>query len=105
PLLDERGEPTAAHAAFMAAILDMVGTRAAELGRRDLPVLNYTPPAVLATALDLQLPRRGQTPQRVLELARLVLERSVRTGHPHFFNQLFARVDSVALAGELLTAV
>ena len=40
----------------------------------------------------------------LLEACRLVLECSVRTNHPLFFNQLFGATDPVAVCGEWITA-
>ncbi|XP_074427498.1 cysteine sulfinic acid decarboxylase isoform X4 [Larus michahellis] len=66
-------------------------------------VCEWKEPAELRELLDLELPSRGEPPERLLERCRAVIRHSVRTGHPHFFNQLFSGLDHHSLAGRLIT--
>ncbi|KAF4751186.1 Glutamate decarboxylase 2 [Perkinsus olseni] len=56
-------------------------------------------------ACDLSL-KDGQPAgeERILKACEATLALSVRTGHPHFFNQLIGRADVTGIAGETLVA-
>ncbi|NXN74555.1 CSAD decarboxylase, partial [Himantopus himantopus] len=66
-------------------------------------VCEWKEPEELRELLDLELPSRGERPERLLERCRVVIQYSVRTGHPRFFNQLFSGLDHHALVGRLIT--
>ena len=38
-----------------------------------------------------------------MEAIKVILHKSVRTGHPQFFNQLYGRVNLVSLAGDWIS--
>ncbi len=69
------------------------------------PVLRYRAPEELRRELSLSLPRRGRPLEELLGEARRFLSWSVRTGHPRFFNQLFAGYEPAAILGEWMVAV
>lgn len=54
-------------------------------------------------ALALALGEATEDEDALLALARQVVRSSVRTGHPHFHNQLFAGADPFATAGAWIT--
>jgi len=69
------------------------------------PVAATPPPEALLEAIG-PVPGDGrQPPKAVLDAAAKILQYSVRTGHPRFFNQLFGGVDSPGIVGEWLTAL
>ncbi|KAI8441308.1 hypothetical protein MSG28_014932 [Choristoneura fumiferana] len=54
--------------------------------------------------LDLQLHDEPLPLKTLLEDCKITLKHQVKTGHPHFFNQLSCGLDIISLAGEWLTA-
>ncbi|KAA3606119.1 MAG: glutamate decarboxylase [Planctomycetota bacterium] len=68
-------------------------------------VLRATSPAKLQQELDLGLPAQGRPMESILGELPQWLDRSVRTGHPGFFNQLFGGYDLAAIVGEWMTAI
>lgn len=77
----------------------------AQVRDRRTPVLQSLPPEELAKRLSLSLPRQGRPLEDLLVDAEQVLQYSVKTGHPRFFNQLFGGHDPAALLGEWLAAL
>ncbi|HEV8599202.1 MAG TPA: pyridoxal-dependent decarboxylase [Gemmatimonadales bacterium] len=63
------------------------------------------PPAVLREALGVSLGEEAGSLDAVLAAAERTLRYSVRTGHPHFFNQLYGGVDPAGILGEWVTAL
>uniref|UniRef100_W5M2R8 Glutamate decarboxylase like 1 n=1 Tax=Lepisosteus oculatus TaxID=7918 RepID=W5M2R8_LEPOC len=66
-------------------------------------VCEWQPPELLKHRLDLELRERGETHQQILERCREVIRYSVKTGHPRFFNQLYAGLDPYSLVGRFIT--
>eukprot|EP00746_Dinoflagellata_sp_MGD_P007409 gnl/MRDRNA2_/MRDRNA2_114645_c0_seq1.p1 gnl/MRDRNA2_/MRDRNA2_114645_c0~~gnl/MRDRNA2_/MRDRNA2_114645_c0_seq1.p1 ORF type:complete len:511 (+),score=93.97 gnl/MRDRNA2_/MRDRNA2_114645_c0_seq1:1-1533(+) len=51
-------------------------------------------------SLSLLGEQRPESQEKLMEATELLLKYSVRTGHPLFFNQLYARADPVAIAAD-----
>ncbi|XP_055975896.1 cysteine sulfinic acid decarboxylase [Sorex fumeus] len=66
-------------------------------------VCEWKEPEELRHLLDLELRAQGESQERILERCRAVIRYSVKTCHPHFFNQLFSGLDPHALAGRIVT--
>ncbi|XP_072223579.1 cysteine sulfinic acid decarboxylase isoform X2 [Leuresthes tenuis] len=66
-------------------------------------VCEWKEPDELAQQLDLQLRDTGEPQGRLLQRVRDVAKYSIKTSHPHFFNQQFGGVDYHSLAGRFLT--
>uniref|UniRef100_A0A8C7XYG0 Cysteine sulfinic acid decarboxylase n=1 Tax=Oryzias sinensis TaxID=183150 RepID=A0A8C7XYG0_9TELE len=66
-------------------------------------VCEWREPESLALLLDLQLRDTGESQGRLLQRVRNVAKYSIKTSHPHFFNQQFGGVDYHSLAGRFLT--
>ncbi|KAA0185610.1 cysteine sulfinic acid decarboxylase [Hyalella azteca] len=63
-------------------------------------VIDFKHPAELNKIFDLDMSREGcQSRAEVDEVLERVVRHSVRTQHPHFYNQLFGGIDEVGLAG------
>ncbi|KAG8452694.1 hypothetical protein GDO86_004470 [Hymenochirus boettgeri] len=60
-------------------------------------------PEKLREILDLNLRTHGEPRDVLLGYCRDIIQFSVKTGHPRFFNQLFSGLDQYALTGRLLT--
>uniref|UniRef100_A0A8C4LLY2 Cysteine sulfinic acid decarboxylase n=2 Tax=Equus asinus asinus TaxID=83772 RepID=A0A8C4LLY2_EQUAS len=103
PLLSLDGDPVAAEALLrdvFGIVVDEVirkGTSASE------KVCEWKEPEELKQLLDLELRSHGESREQILERCRAVIRYSVKTCHPHFFNQLFSGLDPHALAGRIVT--
>ncbi|KAM5332673.1 cysteine sulfinic acid decarboxylase isoform 2-T8 [Glossophaga mutica] len=103
PLLSLDWDPVAAEALLrdvFGIVVDEViwkGTSATE------KVCEWKEPEELKQLLDLELQSQGESQEQILERCRAVIRYSVKTCHPHFFNQLFSGLDPHALAGRIVT--
>ncbi|XP_043922600.1 acidic amino acid decarboxylase GADL1 isoform X2 [Protopterus annectens] len=66
-------------------------------------VCEWQPPEKLKVLLDLELRDRGEQHQRLLQHCRDAIRYSVKTGHPRFFNQLYAGMDHYSLVARFIT--
>ncbi|XP_046402173.1 cysteine sulfinic acid decarboxylase-like [Ischnura elegans] len=102
----------ARHGVFLRLITDLLlndavfeGTKP-QNGAGGCPVLRWCDPENLAARLAEHRPSadgRPATQEQLLAFVRFVVDYSVKTGHPHFFNQLFSSLDPYGLAGQWLT--
>ncbi|XP_060051264.1 cysteine sulfinic acid decarboxylase isoform X4 [Erinaceus europaeus] len=103
PLRSLDGDTMAAEALLrdvFGIVLDEIirkGTSASE------KVCEWKEPEELRRLLDLELRSQGESQEQILERCRAVIRYSVKTCHPHFFNQLFSGLDPHALAGRIVT--
>ncbi|VVD05402.1 unnamed protein product [Leptidea sinapis] len=67
-------------------------------------ILEFKMPEEMQKMLDLNLPEDPLPLKQLLEDCKTTLKHQVKTGHPHFFNQLSCGLDIISLAGEWLTA-
>lgn len=67
-------------------------------------VLEYHSPDKLKELINMAIPHDGVTLQHLIMDCATVLKYSVKTGHPHFMNQLSCGLDIIAMAGDWLTA-
>ncbi|KAK2179016.1 hypothetical protein NP493_519g05084 [Ridgeia piscesae] len=68
-------------------------------------VIDFKHPKELQKLINLSLEDRGVTDDTLLQCCEQIIQYSVKTGHPHFFNQLFSGLDRYGLAGSWLTEV
>ncbi|EFN89498.1 cysteine sulfinic acid decarboxylase [Harpegnathos saltator] len=66
-------------------------------------VVEWMNPSDLRSVVDFSLPAEGVSHEELLALTRNVIKYSVKTGHPHFVNQLFSSLDPYGLLGQWLT--
>lgn len=66
-------------------------------------VVEWVDPNDLRSVVDLSLPTEGVSHEELLTLTRNIIKYSVKTGHPHFVNQLFSGLDPYGLLGQWLT--
>lgn len=71
---------------------------------RDEHVLEYHQPEKLKELFNMQIPSEGMSLQHLITDCATVLKLGVKTGHPHFMNQLSSGLDIISMAGEWLTA-
>lgn len=67
-------------------------------------ILDFHHPEDMKKLLSLDVPDDAVTLQQLVKDCALTLKYQVKTGHPHFFNQLSCGLDVVSMAGEWLTA-
>lgn len=72
---------------------------------RSIPVIAYKTGRELSEAQDFGLKTKARTAEEVLADMKMFLQHSVRTGHPHFHNQLYGGLNFWAFLGEVLTAL
>lgn len=80
------------HEHFMRQVMDIIlkdavfeGTSSSSL------VVEWIEPECLMALMGEELPKNPQSDQHLIELIKNVVRYSVKTGHPHFINQLFSR--------------
>lgn len=66
-------------------------------------VCEWRSPEQLKELLDLELRERGEAKSKILQRCRDAIRYSAKTGHPRFFNQLYAGMDPYSLVGRFLT--
>uniref|UniRef100_A0A4X2L0U6 Cysteine sulfinic acid decarboxylase n=2 Tax=Vombatus ursinus TaxID=29139 RepID=A0A4X2L0U6_VOMUR len=66
-------------------------------------VCEWKEPEELKKLLDLELRSHGEKQEQILDRCRTIMQYSVKTCHPRFFNQLFSGLDHHALAGRIIT--
>ncbi|MBN3291324.1 GADL1 decarboxylase, partial [Polypterus senegalus] len=71
--------------------------------KRGADVCEWQPPDALKQLLDLELREEGETHQQILQRCQDVIKYSVKTGHPRFFNQLYAGLDHYSLVARFIT--
>jgi glutamate/tyrosine decarboxylase-like PLP-dependent enzyme len=67
------------------------------------PVVNLKGPKEIRSSINLSIDKPTSFEDLQNEIDS-VIDLSVKTCHPHFFNQLFAQADPVATVGEWVTA-
>jgi len=66
-------------------------------------IINFKHPKELEEILPLAIQKDGLNDLQLEELGRLIVKYSVKTCHPHFYNQLYHGVDEYGLAGSWLS--
>ncbi|XP_025084057.1 cysteine sulfinic acid decarboxylase-like isoform X1 [Pomacea canaliculata] len=66
-------------------------------------VVEFRHPDELMRILDLELISEPTSNSELLQLCQQIVKYSVKTGHPHFFNQLYGGLDEHGLAGAWMT--
>lgn len=68
-------------------------------------VCEWVSPEQLQKLLDLDLRDTGESKEALLRRCRDVIKYSVKTGHPRFFNQLYAGMEPYSTVASLITEV
>ncbi|OWR53023.1 glutamate decarboxylase like protein, partial [Danaus plexippus plexippus] len=89
---------------FLARVVDVLLDFIQKVNDRDEKILEFKMPEEMQKVLDLHLPDEPLPLKQLLEDCKVTLKHQVKTGHPHFFNQLSCGLDIISLAGEWLTA-
>ena len=89
---------------FLYAVVEILLDFINQTNDRDANVLDFHHPSQITKAMDFSLPDTGLSLDQVVGDCRAALRYQVKTGHPHFFNQLSQGLDIVSMAGEWLAA-
>ncbi|XP_015515885.1 glutamate decarboxylase isoform X1 [Neodiprion virginianus] len=103
-ILPQNAEGFPATKEFLMKVVDILIDFVKSTNDRNAKVLEFHHPADMRRLLDLEVPDSGVTLQQLLLDCSTTLKYQVKTGHPHFFNQLSCGLDLVSMAGEWLTA-
>ncbi|XP_015596614.1 glutamate decarboxylase isoform X1 [Cephus cinctus] len=103
-ILPQNAEGYPATKEFLMKVVDILLDFVKATNDRNAKVLEFHHPADMSRLLDLEIPDSGVTLQQLLLDCSTTLKYQVKTGHPHFFNQLSCGLDLVSMAGEWLTA-
>ncbi|XP_046560539.1 cysteine sulfinic acid decarboxylase-like [Haliotis rubra] len=72
-------------------------------GDREGKVIEWMAPEELSAKMDLEPQPTSESHEQLMDRVKDVIKYSVKTGHPHFVNQLFSSLDPYGLAGQLVT--
>jgi glutamate decarboxylase len=89
---------------FLQKIVDILLDYIELCNDRQEHVLEYHSPDKLKELFNMAIPHDGMTLQHLITDCATVLKYGVKTGSPHFMNQLSCGLDIIAMAGEWLTA-
>ncbi|XP_058794076.1 glutamate decarboxylase isoform X3 [Phymastichus coffea] len=103
-ILPQNAEGFPATKEFLMKVVDILVDYIKNQNDRNSKVLEFHHPDEMVRLLDLEIPDTGVTLQQLLVDCSTTLKYQVKTGHPHFFNQLSCGLDLVSMAGEWLTA-
>jgi len=76
-----------------------------QVKNREVPVINFKNPTELRELIDFNLRDQPEDNEKLLDHCKDVFRYSVKTGHPRFFNQLYAGLDPHGFAGSVITDV
>lgn len=68
-----------------------------------VPVVEFKQPHELQALLDLNISYEPASHDQLLDGMKQIIRYSVKTGHPHFYNQLYAGIDPYSQVGSWLT--
>ncbi|KYN22051.1 Glutamate decarboxylase [Trachymyrmex cornetzi] len=103
-ILPHNAEGYPATREFLMKVVDILLDFVKSTNDRNAKILDFHHPADMMRLLDLEIPDTGLTLQQLLLDCSTTLKYQVKTGHPHFFNQLSCGLDLMSMAGEWLTA-
>lgn len=89
---------------FLVRVVDILLDFVKKTNDRSCKILDFHHPEQLREVLDLEIPEHPLNLDQLLCDCKDALKYQVKTGHPHFFNQLSSGLDIVSLAGEWLIA-
>ncbi|XP_048406963.2 acidic amino acid decarboxylase GADL1-like isoform X4 [Stegostoma tigrinum] len=99
PLLDAKAGEKFVEEAFPIIMEDAI-KKATDVNEK---VCEWQPPEELMKLLDLELRDTGESHHQLLQRCRDVIKYSVKTGHPRFYNQLYAGMDHYSLVARFVT--
>ncbi|XP_054709098.1 glutamate decarboxylase-like [Uloborus diversus] len=89
---------------FLLKLLEIMLDFVTKSNDRSTKILDFHQPDQLKEILDLEIPDDPVNLDQLLVDCKETLKYQVKTGHPHFFNQLSTGLDIVSMAGSWVTA-
>ncbi|CEF66150.1 Glutamate decarboxylase 1 [Strongyloides ratti] len=89
---------------FLKEFVEILLSYIKEENDRSSKVIDFHHPEDMLKLIDLHIPEKGMSLDKLLQSCKDVLKLCVRTGHPRFFNQNFSGLDIICMAGEWATA-
>merc|ERR1712241_1426887 len=89
---------------FLQEVFDILMDYIKKSNDRNNKILDFHHPEQILEAMDFSLPDKPQNLDQLLVDCKDTLKYQVKTGHPHFFNQLSQGLDIISMAGEWLAA-
>lgn len=89
---------------FLQKVIDILLDYVNACNDRNEKILEFHHPEDMKKLLDLEIAEQPVPLQQLIVDCATTLKYQVKTGHPHFFNQLSCGLDLVSMAGEWLTA-
>uniref|UniRef100_A0A915JTU2 Glutamate decarboxylase n=1 Tax=Romanomermis culicivorax TaxID=13658 RepID=A0A915JTU2_ROMCU len=89
---------------FLLGVVKILFDYIKESNDRTSKLVRFHHPDQLAQILDLKISDDPRELKQLLDDCEQVLKYQVKTGHPHFFNQISTGLDLISMAGEWLTA-
>ncbi|XP_064907685.1 acidic amino acid decarboxylase GADL1 isoform X3 [Columba livia] len=99
PITDSKAGEKFVEEAFK-VIMEEVIQKADDITQK---VCEWRAPETLKQILDLEMRDTGESHQKLLQLCQDVIQYSVKTSHPRFFNQLYAGIDYYSLVARFIT--
>lgn len=72
---------------------------------KQVPVVKFKTPQELGKIFDFNVADKGADHATLMSVCEKIIEYSVKTGHPQFYNQLYAGCDPYGFAGNIVTDV
>ncbi|XP_057377339.1 cysteine sulfinic acid decarboxylase-like [Daphnia carinata] len=92
------------HEQFIRQVIDVLLKEAVFQGTsNDSLVIEWMEPESLMALLGEELPKNPESDDNLIKLIKDVVRYSVKTGHPHFINQLFSSLDPYGLVAQWVT--
>merc|ERR1712241_32334 len=89
---------------FLQEVFDILMGYIKKSNDRNNKILDFHQPEQILETMDFSLPEQPQSLEQILTDCGNSLKYQVKTGHPHFFNQLSQGLDVISMAGEWLAA-
>jgi glutamate/tyrosine decarboxylase-like PLP-dependent enzyme len=86
-------------------LAELISTYVKQHRLADVAVVQFLDPKTLASTFDFNLNKTLKSEDELFKTLEDYLTYSVRTGHPQFFNQLFAGYQPLGLIAEAITAM
>jgi len=88
---------------FMKKVSDMMLDEINQYEERDRPVMSFKSPEQILKLFDFDINEHGASEEELLKITKTIIDNSIKTGSPHFYNQLWQGLDTYGLAGAWIT--
>ena len=90
---------------LLTQVSELINTYISDIHTWKRGVLNFSLPQEVSKKIDFDIDDEGKSMEEMISSFSQVLNHSVATQHPMFFNQLYAAADPYGIAAEYITAV